>query len=122
MARVSDHEHGTDGFSFPSFPTNIDCQVKNTGGRDGDEVVFLFSAVGGDVRAAAKHPVPLRSLVDFQRVSVAKGQSVAVQFMIKPSSLELIDENGEPRLYPGVHSFIASRGHGAEIVYNTTVA
>ena len=46
---------------------------------------------------------------------------VKVQFVIQPSALELIDEFGEPRLYPGRHSFIASRGHGLESIFNTTL-
>jgi hypothetical protein len=119
-----------DGFKPPSTGRSVgqssiegalDCLVKNTGSRDGDEVVFLFAAAGADVRSAARHPVPLRSLVDFQRVSIPKVQSVKVQFVIQPSALELIDEFGEPRLYPGRHSFIASRGHGLESIFNTTL-
>ena len=45
-----------------------------------------------------------------------------VQFVIKPTALELVDENGAPRLYPGKHTVVASRGHGGESVFNVTVA
>jgi beta-glucosidase len=111
-----------DGFVPPSATTAgaLDCLVTNTGSRDGDEVVFLFASAGADVRAVTKHPVPLRSLVDFQRVTIPKKQSMKVQFVIQPSALELIDENGKPRLYSGTHSFIVSRGHGPESIFNTT--
>ena len=80
------------------------------------------SASSYDVRASAKHPVPMRSLVDFQRVTVAPGQSQKVHFVIEPSSLSLTDENGEPRLYKGTHTFVASRGHGTESIFNMTLA
>ena len=74
------------------------------------------------MRASAKHPVPLRSLIGFQRVSVAASNgSVTVQFELSLDDLELINETGEPRLYSGQHSIIVSRGHGAEAVFNVTV-
>ena len=52
---------------------------------------------------------------------VPKAQSVKVRFVIQPSALQLIDESGEEVLYSGRHSLIASRGHGPEHVFNTTV-
>jgi beta-glucosidase len=111
------------GFKPPS-PTaagELGCAVANVGTRDGDEVVFLYAVAGSDVRAAAKHPVPLRSLVDFTRVSVSAGQSKEVRFVISPSALGLTDENGEPRVYAGKYSFVASRGHGVERSFNMTI-
>ena len=34
----------------------------------------------------------------------------------------LCDEHGELRTYPGSYSFVASRGHGTEAVFNMTSA
>jgi hypothetical protein len=89
--------------------------VSNDGGIAGDEVLMLFHAAGTDVRAVANHPVPIRSLIDFDRVSVPSGGTATVEFHVDQKSLELIDENGEPRIYPGEHQLIASRGHGAAV-------
>lgn len=104
-----------------SLPLSVACKVQNTGSRTGDEVVMAFHVAGKDVRAAAKHPVPLRALVNFDRVSVPAGGSAAVSFMLTQDDLSLIDENGKPRLYKGQHTIILSRGHGAEVSVSITV-
>ena len=73
-----------------------------------------------EIRAAAKHPVPIRSLIDFERVSVPKGGTTTVVFHVDHKSLELVDENGELRKYPGQHQLIASRGHGSNVNFTVT--
>lgn len=96
--------------------------VSNDGDVDGDEVVMLYHAAGSDVRASANHPVPIRALIDFERVSVPSGGKANVDFVVDQTSLELVDENGDPRVYPGKHTLIATRGHGAAENFTVTVA
>ena len=98
----------------------VSCIVSNDGGIDGDEVVMLYHAAGSEIRAAAKHPVPIRSLIDFERVSVPKGSTATVVFHVDHKSLELVDENGELRKYPGQHQLVASRGHGSDVNFTVT--
>ncbi len=51
--------------------------VKNTGDRDGDEVVQVYLR-----HRDSPVPQPIRSLIAFQRVPLAKGQTVRVSFAI----------------------------------------
>ncbi|MFT3869347.1 MAG: glycoside hydrolase family 3 C-terminal domain-containing protein [Nibricoccus sp.] len=61
--------------------------VKNTGRRDGDEVVQLYaSAVNPPV------PMPLRQLVGFQRVSLKAGEARIVKLDVPVSRLQRWDE------------------------------
>lgn len=95
--------------------------MSNDGAVNGDEVVMLYHSAGSDVRAIAKHPVPIRSLIDFDRVSVPSGGTAIVEFRVDQKSLELVDENGEPRVYHGQHQLIASRGHGVAVNFTVTL-
>ena len=61
--------------------------VKNTGTRDGDEVVQLYIANPSDPHG------PLKSLRGFQRVSVKAGQTVTVTFQLRPRSFEFFSED-----------------------------
>jgi hypothetical protein len=62
---------------------------------DGDEVVQVYHSAGSAIRSAAKHPVPLKSLVDFERVSVAKGSSATLKFSLPDNSLMLVNDAGD---------------------------
>ena len=93
--------------------STLTCTVRNTGTtRGGDEVLLVYHSAGDDVRAAAKHPVPLRSLVDFTRVSVAAGGEASAHFNVSAASVMLVDEDGEKRLYKGKHRIVVSRTTG----------
>jgi beta-glucosidase len=61
--------------------------VKNTGARDGDEVVQVYAtAVNPPV------PMPLRQLVGFQRVSLKSGETKAVEIKLPVKQLRRWDE------------------------------
>ena len=53
---------------------NVTCAVKNVGTREGDEVVMAFHSAGAGIRTAVagRHPVPIKSLVGFQRTSLVR--------------------------------------------------
>ena len=61
-------------------PVVVSMQLKNTGARDGHEVVQVY------VRALnARVPMPLKSLRAFSRVSIATGQTLPLRFSLVPS-------------------------------------
>lgn len=95
------------------------CEIDNTGALDGDEVLMVFHSSGADIRSAASHPVPLKSLVDFERVRVEAGASVALNFSLPQKSLMEVDENGGRVLYPGSHFLVFTNGAGSSV--NITV-
>ena len=70
--------------------------MKNTGDRDGDEVVQLYLT---DVAASA--PVPIRTLVGFDRISLRAGEKRTVTFTITPQQMSLIDDHGKRVIEPG---------------------
>ena len=89
------------------------CSLTNTGkSLAGDEVVLVYHAVGDEIRAAASqsHPVPIRRLVDFRRVSLDAGASTAVAFEVAVGSLGLTTADGSTKVYSGMHKLIFSRG------------
>ncbi len=76
----------------------ISCKVKNTGNRDGDEVVQLY--LKDRVASVTPYEQILRG---FSRVSLKKGESRTVQFSIDPQrDLEILGLNQQWVLEPGV--------------------
>ena len=96
----------------------IDCDVKNIGDVEGDEVLMVYHSAGRDIREKVKHPVPIKQLIDFQRVTVLHDQTEKVTFGIESSGFALVDENGEKIVYKGQHDIIVSRGHGEEVTFS----
>jgi beta-glucosidase len=71
-------------------------RVKNTGKRDGEEVVQLYvSSQNTTIRA------PLKALKGFKRISLKAGESKTVQFKLSPEDLSVIDDNGNPKEFSG---------------------
>jgi beta-xylosidase len=70
--------------------------VRNTGDRDGDEVVQLYAA---DPVASVTRPVT--QLIGFARVSLAAGQSAEVTFAVHPDRLSFTGRTLERIVEPG---------------------
>jgi beta-glucosidase len=70
--------------------------VENTGTVAGEEVVQLYLA---DVEALV--PVPIRSLVGMERVSLQPGERRQLVFTLTPRQLSLIDAQMERVVDPG---------------------
>jgi len=106
-----------------SQPANLQfsCQVGNTGSRDGDEVVQVYHSAGDDIRSKVNHPVPFKSLVDFERVRVPSGDSGSVSFQFDNTVLSLTNLNGTRVVYPGTHVLIFTRGYGQQVNFTITV-
>ncbi|HEX6046839.1 MAG TPA: glycoside hydrolase family 3 C-terminal domain-containing protein [Pyrinomonadaceae bacterium] len=86
-------------------PVKVSVDVKNAGEITGDEVVQLYLT---DVAASA--PVPIRTLVGFDRITLKPGEKQTVTFTITPRQMSLIDEQGKRVIEPG--EFAISVGGG----------
>jgi beta-glucosidase len=86
-------------------PIKVSVDVTNVGDRDGDEVVQLYLT---DVTASA--PVPIRTLVGFDRISLRPREKRTVTFTITPRQMSLIDERGKRVIEP--EEFVVSVGAG----------
>jgi beta-glucosidase len=75
----------------------VTVDVRNTGGREGEEVVQLYVT---DVQAGA--PVPIRSLQGFRRVLLKPGETKSVSFSLTPRQFSLIDFRNRRVVEPGV--------------------
>ncbi len=86
-------------------PMKVSVDVKNAGQMAGDEVVQLYLT---DVAASA--PVPIRTLVGFDRITLQRGEKRTVTFTITPRQMSLIDDGGKRVIEPG--EFAISVGGG----------
>lgn len=75
----------------------VSCTVKNTGTRDGEEVVQLYI---NDVKSSVETPQKL--LKAFKRVSIKSGESAEVSFDLKFDDLSLYNINMKQVVEPGV--------------------
>ena len=86
-------------------PITVSVDVTNVGERDGDEVVQLYLT---DVAASA--PVPIRTLVGFDRILLRPREKRTVTFTITARQMSLINDNGKRVIEPG--EFAISIGGG----------
>ena len=96
-------------------PVTVTVDVRNTGKSEGDEVVQLYLT---DV--AASWPVPIRTLVGFDRVSLRPGEKRSVTFTITGRQMSLIDDGGKRLIEPG--NFLISVGGGQPGAHGSTTA
>ena len=94
-------------------PLVVDVDVKNTGARDGDEVVQLYLTY-------PKLPgAPIRALCGFQRVHIPAGNTQHVHLAIDPRSLSHVNESGDRLITSGSYSLAVGGGQpgtGAPVV------
>jgi beta-glucosidase len=74
----------------------VTVRIRNTGKRDGDEVVQLYVSSGS--KAAG---TPLKALKGFQRIFLKAGGSKTIQFNLSPEDLSIFDDNGNPKQFTG---------------------
>ena len=100
-------------FSFfcksPSI-LQFNCMITNTGDYNGDQVIFVYHSVGEDIKNSVPHPVPLKSLINFERISVNINDSAALSFSFEKDVLFLNNQDGESVLYSGTHFLSFSMG------------
>jgi beta-glucosidase len=79
-------------------PLKVEGRVKNTGPVAGDEVVQLY------LTRPQGPGLPLRELVGFRRVHLARGASAALEFTLDPRWLAQVDAAGNRVIVPGTYS------------------
>lgn len=99
----------------------FECIIMNVGDMIGDEVVQVYHSAGDNVRRAAKHPVPLKSLVGFERVRVEPGDIDIISFEFDRSVFELVNEHGDKILYPGTHKLSFTNGVVKPIEFHNVI-
>jgi beta-D-xylosidase 4 len=104
----------------------VGCLVKNIGTMEGDEVVLAFHSASDAIRSAVAgnprpHPVPIKSLLGFERVTVAAGGSVRVAFSFGVDELQLVNAEGNKTRYKGERFLIFSNGAGSNTNISVTV-
>lgn len=77
-------------------PVVVKATVKNTGLREGEEVVQLYIT---DEKAST--PRPIRQLEEFKRISLKSGESKEVEFTLDPRQLSMINGNEKRVIEPG---------------------
>ncbi len=85
-------------------PLGVEMDVKNTGKRDGDEVVELYITF-------PKMPgIPLRALRGFRRVSIKAGEQQHVKLTLGPRDLSYVNEAGDRLVAAGEYLITAGGG------------
>jgi beta-glucosidase len=84
-------------------PVKVTVDVTNADDREGEEVVQLYLT---DV--AASVPVPIRTLIGFDRISLRPREKRSVTFTITPRQMSLIDDDGKRVIEPGEFSVSTS--------------
>lgn len=77
--------------------------VTNMGTREGDAAVMLFAAPPSDV--AGKNGAPLKSLMAFDRVKLAAGESTSLTFSLSSLDFSFAGEDGVRKLGQGEWKF-----------------
>ena len=81
----------------PAGEVYVSADVKNTGKRDGSEVVQLYI---DDVISSMSTPV--KELTGFEKISLAAGEKKTVKFRLTPEHLSFLDKNLEWVVEPGM--------------------
>lgn len=93
----------------------VTVTVENTGKRDGEEVVQLYTAYNS---LAGLNP--LKALKGFKRIALKAGESKKIHFTLTPEQLSLIDEAGDA--YQPKEKLTISVGGGQPGVKNKTTS
>ncbi len=80
----------------PEGTVTVTCEVKNTGDREGDEVVQLY--LSDLVSSVTTYESELRG---FERVSLQAGEKKKISFTLHPEDMSLLDKNMNEVVEPG---------------------
>jgi beta-glucosidase len=96
----TEFEYGNLRLSAPEIAAGdsavVRFAVQNIGAMAGDEVVQLY--IHDEVASVAR---PVAELKGFQRVFLAPGETKALQFVIRPEMLTMLDRDLKPVIEPG---------------------
>jgi len=85
------------------FPTiYFRCTITNEDhDDDGDAVLLLYHIPSSEYRSEVSYPVPLSSLIAFDRMHLARGESKNIRFSISVTELGLTNADGVKHVYEG---------------------
>ncbi len=76
---------------------SISVEVKNTGGRDGEEVIQVYLS-----RPDSRSPVnPIRRLAAVRRIFLRAGEKQRITLTVRPREMTTYDREGRPVIEPG---------------------
>jgi beta-glucosidase len=88
----------------------LSVTVKNTGEKRGDEVVQAYIT---HLNAPVK--VPVRSLAQFQRVTLEPGESKQLDFTIASDAFAIFNDKGEKTVVPGEFEIVVGGGQPVKV-------
>lgn len=93
----------------------VSVTVKNTGKRNGEEVVQLYVSHPG-----LEEKAPLRTLKGFQRITLKAGETKTISFIVRVEDLSLVSEEG--KMYQPTGKVSISAGGGQPGIKNKTTS
>jgi beta-glucosidase len=94
--------------------TSVSVDVRNTGAREGDEVVQLY--IRDKVSSVTR---PVKELKGFQRVTLKPGESRTVTFTVGPEALQMWNDQMHRVVEPG--DFEIMTGNSSVALQSTTL-
>eukprot|EP01059_Diplonema_ambulator_P004195 TRINITY_DN138_c0_g2_i1.p1 TRINITY_DN138_c0_g2~~TRINITY_DN138_c0_g2_i1.p1 ORF type:complete len:752 (+),score=249.86 TRINITY_DN138_c0_g2_i1:57-2312(+) len=102
------------GLSYTTFTVSCSStysvKVTNTGTRDGFETVLVFHSVSDAIRRQANHPIPIKSLIGFERIFLKAQESYTITFSFQKNDFATVTADGTKRVYSGEHFLNYSTG------------
>jgi len=98
-------------------PVHVSVELRNTGARDGDEVVQLYLR---DVVASRSRP--LRELRRFERVHLAAGEHRRIEFSLQRDDFALLDASLRQSVEPGEFQLIVSTSSVGGLQHTVTLS
>jgi beta-glucosidase len=83
---------------------DVTARLKNTGSRDGREIVQCY-LITHDIPGA-----PIHALVGFKSIPLKAGQSAPIHLRIDPRQLSVVDADGKRSIQPGKYSLYIGGG------------
>jgi len=85
-------------------PLTVSTELRNSGSRDGDEVVQVY------LQSPDWSLAPRQALIGFQRVHLAAGESRQVSIKLSPRQLSVVDAAGQRAVQPGHYQLFIGGG------------
>eukprot|EP01052_Picozoa_sp_SAG31_P003185 SAG31_NODE_120_length_23892_cov_10.545623_14_plen_502_part_00 len=104
-------QNNRDSTAAENLTTHLRCKIRNTGKEAGAEVLMVYHKLSAaTARKQSPAPVFIKTLVEFERVSLAAGATTAVEFVLSSASLATTTIHGDKVVLVGQHIFEISTG------------
>lgn len=82
---------------------------------------MVYHSAGAGIRGAVTHPVPLKTLVEFNRITLPASGEATLKFELDEAAFLLTNDLGNKTMYPGERTIIVSRGNGQDVEISVTL-